>query len=33
MNRLALPDEALENVYYKNAFRAIPGLDASAFPS
>ena len=29
---LALPDEVLKKVYYKNALRLIPGIDASAFP-
>jgi predicted TIM-barrel fold metal-dependent hydrolase len=32
MYGLALPDEVLKKVYYKNALRVIPGLDASAFP-
>ncbi len=27
-----LPDETLKHIYYKNALRIIPGLDASAFP-
>ena len=29
---LHLPDEVLRKLYYKNALRVIPGLDASAFP-
>ncbi len=29
---LDLPDEVLKKIYYKNALRVIPGLDASAFP-
>ena len=29
---LDLPDEVLRKLYYKNALRVIPGLDASAFP-
>jgi uncharacterized protein len=32
MYGLDLPDEVLKKVYYKNALRIIPGLDASAFP-
>jgi predicted TIM-barrel fold metal-dependent hydrolase len=32
MYGLALPDEVLKKLYYKNALKAIPGLDASAFP-
>ena len=27
-----LPDEVLKKIYYKNALRVIPGIDASAFP-
>jgi len=30
---LDLPDEVLKKVYYKNALRVVPGLDASAFPN
>lgn len=30
---LDLPDEVLRKVYYRNALRIIPGLDASAFPN
>jgi predicted TIM-barrel fold metal-dependent hydrolase len=32
MYGLALPDEVLKKVYYKNALRIIQGLDASLFP-
>jgi uncharacterized protein len=32
MYGLELPDEVLKKVYYKNALRVIPGIDASAFP-
>jgi len=32
MYGLELPDEVLKKIYYKNALRVIPGLDASAFP-
>lgn len=32
MYGLALPDEILKKVYYKNALRIIPGLDTSSFP-
>jgi predicted TIM-barrel fold metal-dependent hydrolase len=32
MYGLELPDEVLKKVYYKNALRIIPGIDASAFP-
>ena len=32
MYGLGLPDEILKKVYYKNALRVIPGLDASRFP-
>ncbi len=32
MYGLDLPDEVLKKVYYKNALRIIPGLDASLFP-
>lgn len=32
MYGLDLPDEVLKKVYYKNALRVIPGLDASLFP-
>lgn len=27
-----LPDEVLKKIYYKNALRLVPGIDASAFP-
>lgn len=33
MYGLALPDEILKKLYYKNALRIIPGLDASLFPN
>ena len=32
MYGLDLPDEVLKKLYYKNALKLIPGLDASAFP-
>ncbi len=32
MYGLALPDEILKKLYYKNALRIIPGVDASKFP-
>ena len=32
MYGLDLPDEVLKKLYYKNALRLVPGLDASAFP-
>ncbi len=32
MYGLGLPDEVLKKIYYKNALRIIPGIDASAFP-
>jgi predicted TIM-barrel fold metal-dependent hydrolase len=32
MYGLGLPDEVLKKVYYKNALRIIPNLDASLFP-
>jgi predicted TIM-barrel fold metal-dependent hydrolase len=32
MYGMALPDEVLKKVYYKNALRIIPGLDKSQFP-
>ncbi len=32
MYGLALPDEVLKKLYYKNALRIIPGIDASKFP-
>ena len=32
MYGLGLPDEILKKVYYKNALRIIPGLDAGQFP-
>ena len=32
MYGLDLPDEVLKKLYYKNALRILPGLDASAFP-
>jgi predicted TIM-barrel fold metal-dependent hydrolase len=33
MYGLDLDDEVLKKIYYKNALRIIPGLDASLFPS
>ena len=32
MYGLELPDEVLKKIYYKNALRVVPGLDATAFP-
>jgi predicted TIM-barrel fold metal-dependent hydrolase len=32
MYGLDLPDEVLKKIYYKNALRIVPGLDASDFP-
>jgi uncharacterized protein len=32
MYGLDLPDEVLRKLYYKNALRILPGIDASAFP-
>ena len=32
MYGLDLPDEVLKKLYYKNALRVIPGIDASGFP-
>ncbi len=32
MYGLELPDEALRKLYYRNALRLIPGLDATPFP-
>ena len=32
MYGLDLPDDVLKKIYYKNALRIVPGLDASAFP-
>jgi len=32
MYGLDLPDEVLKKIYYKNALRVIPNLDASIFP-
>jgi predicted TIM-barrel fold metal-dependent hydrolase len=32
MYGLGLPDPVLKKIYYKNALRIIPGIDASAFP-
>lgn len=32
MYGLGLPDEILKKIYYKNALRIVPGLDASLFP-
>ncbi len=33
MYGMALPDEVLRKIYYKNALRIIPGLDKSQFPN
>jgi predicted TIM-barrel fold metal-dependent hydrolase len=32
MYGIGLPDEILKKIYYKNALKLLPGLDASAFP-
>lgn len=32
MYGLGLPDEVLKKLYYKNALKVIPGIDAAAFP-
>ena len=32
MYGMGLPDEVLKKIYYKNALKLLPGLDASAFP-
>jgi len=32
MYGMGLPDDVLKKIYYKNALRVIPGLDASLFP-
>jgi predicted TIM-barrel fold metal-dependent hydrolase len=32
MYGLALPDDVLKKLYYKNALRVIPNIDASMFP-
>ena len=32
MYGLALPDEVLKKIYYKNALRIVPGIDPSPFP-
>jgi predicted TIM-barrel fold metal-dependent hydrolase len=32
MYGLDLPEEVLKKIYYKNALRVIPKLDASVFP-
>jgi uncharacterized protein len=32
MYGLGLPDEVLKKLYYKNALKVIPGIDAKAFP-
>jgi uncharacterized protein len=32
MYGLALPDDVLKKLYYKNALKIVPGIDASAFP-
>jgi predicted TIM-barrel fold metal-dependent hydrolase len=33
MYGLALPDDVLKKLYYKNALRVIPGLDPAGFPN
>src|SRR6185436_18146502 len=33
MYGMGLPDEILKKIYYKNALRIIPGIDASLFPN
>jgi predicted TIM-barrel fold metal-dependent hydrolase len=33
MYGLELPDEVLRKIYYENALRVIPGIDASRFPA
>jgi hypothetical protein len=32
MYGLELPDDVLKKIYYRNALRLIPGIDASLFP-
>jgi hypothetical protein len=32
MYGLALPDDVLKKVYFQNALKVIPGIDAAAFP-
>lgn len=32
MYGMALPDEILKKIYYKNALRIIPGIDKTLFP-
>jgi predicted TIM-barrel fold metal-dependent hydrolase len=32
MYGMGLPDDVLKKIYYKNALRLLPGIDASAFP-
>jgi len=32
MYGMELPDEVLKKLYYKNALKIIPGIDASLFP-
>jgi hypothetical protein len=32
MYGMDLPDEVLKKLYYKNALRIIPGIDAAQFP-
>jgi hypothetical protein len=32
MYGMGLSDDVLKKIYYKNALRVIPGLDASLFP-
>ncbi len=33
MYGMDLPEAVLKKVYYKNALRIVPGLDASLFPN
>jgi hypothetical protein len=33
MYGLGLPDEVLKKIYYKNALRIVPGIDAAGFPN
>jgi hypothetical protein len=32
MYGIGLPDDILKKIYYKNALRVIPNIDASQFP-
>jgi len=33
MYGMGLPDDILKKIYYKNALKIIPGIDASLFPN